>query len=1489
MLSKLKAVHVLGAVLAIIGLSQVCDAITRANKDTLTHHMLDTLAYVHLSNKTSFVKFCLRRHICSSKAFAPRPGYFHWKDGTTKAEKDVFWQTYKCVLKTDITLCPIDGQWSLWAEWSGCSAGCQGVGNRTRGRQCNNPLPANHGLKCFGRFLEKADCNGQCNDSAMATGLQEAGEHLKEVHKAIPQLGIECMYGHCTYETLKKYLPISMRDKYWSDLICAKYKRACPVDGGWSAWGVWSECTVPCGNGYLYRHRTCDSPHPINGGQACPGPVYEKKSCVAKNCYHIKGDEKAVFSEWSAFSPCSVSCGTYGTQVTRRSCLLKKKCLVRGETVDNLIISRPCFQGACPKKGGWSDWSEWTVCSAVCGEGRKTRLRMCADPYPSGGGGCFGPEVDTSDCKRSQRTRQNKSTPGGIPQLRAAKPRKVTPAWGDPYNQPYDRSRESQYQMWSDWSTCSRSCGGGYRKRDRGCEYTVNATCCGEIRQIQFCNIAQCPVKGGWSDWMQWSTCDVTCGPGSRRRFRRCDNPLPANGGPCIGENGAVRYCRNAPCQEPDDHWSRWSTWSSCDKTCGQGHTKRVRQWRGDGEEKKEDMKALCNLHACPVTGKWGAWGQWAPCSKECGLGHNFRDRTCTDPAPFNNGKICRGPGTESTYCYNRPCQGNEAAVKFNKNSYLTYSPHSKPIRYLLIYLRLKPLSPSGTLVYRHRGCMEGTFDCDHNLVLSLKNYRPFLGLTIDGRDIELLAKTSVKASEWNDLLVFVSRVKSYIRVNDGEHTTFIPDSPFLEEMNLDGSMRVGTGETGNDGFHGVISILRINFKDIALYQSPFWLGIGAPDKEEFIEKQLSDVDVNYPDFRGRHYARLSFRHDRMLKIVMTVRMRKSNGFILYNEGVVPGSLIALFSEQGALKLCFACNKKDIFCQKTFIFQTRTWYYLTIEAEGNGSVLRLDKGEAMQLSCVGRNYRPQKEVFIGGAPPHIWALITNRTGVRKGFDGNVDKVVVNDETFSFRRGALFDTAGTINSMGYSFSTHVSNVIEHSTSKVTLRCDFTSFTTGDHDAKAQWLLEDRLLNSTHGVHIRQRLPGLQNESSVTLMPESHTQGLYACVVNQDGRLLITHAFAITRSNESLVLKVTPEWTIIIVLIVIVVFIFIAAALLVKKDAIKKMATGSTDDKAQILEDIHNSLNKPDLVELTNMSVIQEEDEGEDATIVSAMDEPDEEILYDVKDIEFSDDEDEKQQDVDATERMHQLGSQVAARLIEENKDKVLELISSMVSLNNLRDASSRHSPEPSPGHVKTDSFRRVPSVPQPGSSLHDVNSSARRNSSSRVQKRSSPSPPRRSPIPGAMVDDDQDMSPERRWSVSHRSSGSLSPSRRASISPRRLSQSISPPKASAEYVNNARPLDSPRHGRPSPPLEYSDPMEFSDPPGFPLEFSDPSGLPLEFSGPPMEPPELPHPLRLPPGILGPPTPPGFGGVRQLPVMQSQRGTPPPSPPELPPPH
>ena len=36
---------------------------------------------------------------------------------------------------------------------------------------------------------------------------------------------------------------------------------------------------------------------------------------------------------------------------------------------------------------------------------------------------------------------------------------------------------------------------------------------------------------GGYSDWSDWSTCDVTCGGGLMQRYRSCNSPAPSNGG----------------------------------------------------------------------------------------------------------------------------------------------------------------------------------------------------------------------------------------------------------------------------------------------------------------------------------------------------------------------------------------------------------------------------------------------------------------------------------------------------------------------------------------------------------------------------------------------------------------------------------------------------------------------------------------------------------------------------------------------------------------------------------------------------------------------------------------------------------------------------------------------------------------------------------------------------------------------------------------------
>ena len=57
-------------------------------------------------------------------------------------------------------------------------------------------------------------------------------------------------------------------------------------------------------------------------------------------------------------------------------------------------------------------------------------------------------------------------------------------------------------------------------------------------------------VDGGWSEWSQFSPCSKTCGGGSITRFRNCNNPSPLNGGKnCPGEYFESQDCNTDPCK----------------------------------------------------------------------------------------------------------------------------------------------------------------------------------------------------------------------------------------------------------------------------------------------------------------------------------------------------------------------------------------------------------------------------------------------------------------------------------------------------------------------------------------------------------------------------------------------------------------------------------------------------------------------------------------------------------------------------------------------------------------------------------------------------------------------------------------------------------------------------------------------------------------------------------------------------------------------------
>ena len=70
------------------------------------------------------------------------------------------------------------------------------------------------------------------------------------------------------------------------------------------------------------------------------------------------------------------------------------------------------------------------------------------------------------------------------------------------------------------------------------------------IFQIQIYPHFSVPVNGNWGAWRPWSTCTKTCGGGVKRRTRTCSNPAPKSGGrACTGSSAESQACNTSPCK----------------------------------------------------------------------------------------------------------------------------------------------------------------------------------------------------------------------------------------------------------------------------------------------------------------------------------------------------------------------------------------------------------------------------------------------------------------------------------------------------------------------------------------------------------------------------------------------------------------------------------------------------------------------------------------------------------------------------------------------------------------------------------------------------------------------------------------------------------------------------------------------------------------------------------------------------------------------------
>ena len=166
--------------------------------------------------------------------------------------------------------------------------------------------------------------------------------------------------------------------------------------------------------------------------------------------------------------------------------------LCPGEREEN----ESCNDWKCPY---WAEWAPWSQCSASCGAGERTRVRSCEAQQTEGGEAgpelCEGPDTERKACDAGP-----------------------CPAW----------------TPWTPWTSCSATCGGGARSRIRECRKGRNYDECeGESEETETCSEDKCPE---YTEWTDWTPCTKSCGGGRRtkvserlQKVRHCMNCLYLN------------------------------------------------------------------------------------------------------------------------------------------------------------------------------------------------------------------------------------------------------------------------------------------------------------------------------------------------------------------------------------------------------------------------------------------------------------------------------------------------------------------------------------------------------------------------------------------------------------------------------------------------------------------------------------------------------------------------------------------------------------------------------------------------------------------------------------------------------------------------------------------------------------------------------------------------------------------------------------------------
>nr|CAD7575707.1 unnamed protein product [Timema californicum] len=362
-----------------------------------------------------------------------------------------------------------------------------------------------------------------------------------------------------------------------------------------------------------------------------------------------------------------------------------------------------------------------------------------------------------------------------------------------------------------------------------------------------------------------------------------------------------------------------------------------------------------------PMDGSWSAWQGWSACSADCGLGAQSRSRACSNPAPHGGGNMCLGAVTEVQHCFVRPCavKTHRIAV-FSGDGALLFAKSGRPSRLLHLYLRFRPLSPTGVLLHRYPVLCERE-GCDF-VRMALEGGYLVVSAQVTSCSAAVISHTILQTGEWHEVLATVTGSVVALRVDDSVVRSESPFNCVPSMFDLDQAMRVG------ERFKGHIQQLAFNFHPIRLHKQKGELSLAgfAPYGVSNVVYETADQEEGFRKLDPKEVVRAPCP-TLASNWQLAVKPEKKDGLLLYLPQS-SGDYVLATLESGKVRVRVKAGAVSTEGDSPEEIVANQWLHILLNrgaAQGDIGI-SVNGGDRVSLSATAAKLQPDQAMMCQG-------------------------------------------------------------------------------------------------------------------------------------------------------------------------------------------------------------------------------------------------------------------------------------------------------------------------------------------------------------------------------------------------------------------------------------------------------------------------------------------------------------------------------------------